>query len=154
MTSVIIPLQIAISIGGVLLFSANSEMLRDFFSFFKVVLWQGYLSLVFKSNLGRYRPRINLKPFLRPVDFRQEVENLGDAQLEEYGKLFNLTINLTMAFFFLNLFIVIIMEARSAATEEVAKRMDWVNYFEYLLSKHTAEIFGKARGQNFSCLGL
>ena len=38
------------------------------------------------------------------------------------------------------------MEARTAATEEVAKRMDWVNYFEYLLAKHTAEIFGKARG--------
>ena len=90
-----------------------------------------------------------MKSLLRPVDFRQEVENLGDAQLEEYGKLFNLTINLTMAFFFLNLFIVIIMEARSAATEEVAKRMDWVNYFEYLLSKHTAEIFGKATGHNF-----
>lgn len=51
MTSVIIPLQIAISIGGVLLFSANSEMLRDFFSFFKVVLWQGYLSRGFKLNL-------------------------------------------------------------------------------------------------------
>jgi len=89
-----------------------------------------------------------LKSLQRPVDFRKEVENLGDAQLEEYGKLFNLTINLTMAFFFLNLFIVIIMEARSAATEEVAKRMDWVNYFEYLLSKHTAEIFGKARVRN------
>ena len=55
MTSVIIPLQIAISIGGVLLFSANSEMLRDFFSFFKVVLWQGYLSRGF--NLNRVAPR-------------------------------------------------------------------------------------------------
>ena len=53
MTSVIIPLQIAISIGGVLLFSANSEMLRDFFSFFKVVLWQGYLSQGFNSTLWR-----------------------------------------------------------------------------------------------------
>ena len=80
------------------------------------------------------------------MDFREEIENLGDAQLEEYGKLFNLTINLTMSFFFLNLFIVIIIEARTAATEEVAKRMDWVNYFEYLLAKHTAEIFGKERG--------
>ena len=95
MITLVIPLQIGITVGGVILFSANSEMLRDFFSFFKVVLWQGYL---------------------RPIDLREEVDNFGDVQLEEYGKLFNLTINLTMAFFFLNIFIVIIIEARGAAT--------------------------------------
>ena len=48
MITLVFPLQIAISIGGVLLFSANSEMLRDIFSFLKVVLWQGYLSAGFK----------------------------------------------------------------------------------------------------------
>ena len=48
MITLVFPLQIAISIGGVVLFSANSEMLRDIFSFLKVVLWQGYLSGGFK----------------------------------------------------------------------------------------------------------
>ena len=55
MITLVFPLQIAISIGGVLLFSANSEMLRDIFSFLKVVLWQGYLSGRFLNDLLAFR---------------------------------------------------------------------------------------------------
>ena len=70
-----------------------SNMMKSFWSFFMVVLWQGYL---------------------RPVDMRQEIDKMN-GNLQVYGKLFHLLLNLMMVYFCMNLFISFINEAHAVA---------------------------------------
>ena len=90
---IILPIQIGMAIGGVIVFGDGSYMMRRFFDFFVVVLWQGYL---------------------RPVDLREEIDKMN-PDLQVWGKLFHLTLNLMMVFFAMNFLISFINDAHLLA---------------------------------------
>ena len=99
---IILPIQIGMAIGGVIVFGDGSYMMKRFTDFFVVVLWQGYL---------------------RPVDLREEIDKMN-PDLQVWGQLFHLTLNLMMVFFAMNFLISFINDAHLLAlvsTTEIVK---------------------------------
>ena len=89
----ILPLQLSLIIGGVVVIGPYSAMMQDFGTFLATASWQG---------------------FLRPVDMRVEIEKLG-SDLMIYGQLFHLTLNLMMVYYCMNFFIAFLNEAHNKA---------------------------------------
>ena len=89
----ILPIQLSLIIGGVVVIGPYSAMMQDFGTFLSTATWQG---------------------FLRPVDMRVEIEKLG-SDLIVYGQLFHLTLNLMMVYYCMNFFIAFLNEAHNRA---------------------------------------